>query len=379
MTTTELDEAIDLVKKSLITMSQDEVLEKVKEFLELDLNFEIDHNFAINISTSDKISNELFQKLVDIEFPDSFENWVKSKLRIKSDSFWVLLIEYLNFLVIKSQFPSECIPSFFISWVWMEHWVLTKHFSEMWTNVLGVTEDSMHFILPPTDREIFNSNYENTQKLYKKVFGEYPHNQIWRDCATEFKEFNQTRLNVNLERLVNYYAFEKDFMKENIWELSPLDPDISVENLADLYVLNHPYTLYNMREYSRVENIQENKRLRNESRDKSSINTYLWRAHYYNWINKNEANDIDEASHDAKVFSKGGFKYSLTNKYCISHYWKYSDEENHLLSLDDLADNSWESIHYYKDMSNEDINYNEYLLKGMESYKNMYSKLKFKS
>ena len=104
--------------------------------------------------------------------------WVESKLRISSDSSLVLLVEYLKFLIIKSKFPSDWVPSCFVDKVWIEHWVLTKNFSEVWNQIFRVNEDILHYIKTPKDIKEFEEKYTRTLELYKEMFGWNPHPEI---------------------------------------------------------------------------------------------------------------------------------------------------------------------------------------------------------
>ena len=212
MTKTEIEESILFTRDCIELLTNEEIITKLENKLKSEIWFKIYQDLETEIITSDEESFHLLQELIDVDFPSSMMKLIESKLRIDSDSCLVLIIEYFKFLVLKSKYPSEWISSFFVDKVWVEHWVLTKHFHDVWEGVLNIDEEILHYSPAPTDAEIFKDKYEQTIVLYIKIFGSEPHPQIWRDWKVEYNDFQKSNYNVNLERLVNYYRFEYNFL-----------------------------------------------------------------------------------------------------------------------------------------------------------------------
>ena len=291
--------------------------------------------------------------------------WVESKLRISSDSSLVLLVEYLKFLIIKSKFPSEWVPSYFVDKVWIEHWVLTKHFSDVWDQNFKIDEDILHYNKTSKDVKEFEEKYTRTLELYKEIFGWDPHPQIWRNWDTEFEEFNEHRVIVNLERLVNYYRFERDFIAQHSQNLNC--SSTSFEKLVDEYAIQNPTKIYG-RDYESVKMMIENRSLKSQALKASSISKHLWRANFKSTENDQSCEFI-EKNQELGVYCIGGLKFSQGKDYNTNHCLLHSETESFLVSLDDYADHSWESIHLYPNNLDSSLKLNKHLLDGMTSWR----------
>ena len=369
LTPEELEMVVLSIKSSVKLLSKDDILSTIEVLSKENDKFTLTENFGVDLIKSDEEWFKQFQNLTEISFPSCLSYWIESKLRVDSDSTCVILLEYIKFLILKSRNPSEWIPSYFISRVWIEHWVLTKHFSEIWENILGVKEETMHFVQSPTDWEVFKDMYENTLELYRGAFGWEPHNQVWRDWQTEFSESNKTRLNVNLERLVNYYYFENQF----IWGKCEkfYSPDKSFNELVDMFANQNPIRIYG-KDIGIVNRMIENRKLRSQAKESSNLTNYLWRKNYNSMQDKEILNWVDKNCDKFTPFWIGGLKFSSNNDYNINYCCTYNDNENFIMNLDDYADNNCESIHLYQNNSKTDLN--RYLIEGMKIYSNLKEK-----
>ena len=372
MNLSQLKNAITFTKELLEANLVEEILQKLDSSFSLNLEFSINQDFGINLANSDEEWYALFQELLDINFPNIMIKWVESKLRINSDSALILLVEYLKFLIIKSKFPSDWIPSYFVDKVWIEHWVLTKHFSDVWNQILRVDEDILHYSKTPKNIKEFEEKYARTFELYKEMFGWDPHSQIWRNWDTEFGEFDEHRVIVNLERLVNYYRFEKDFITNHSQNLGWSSE--SFEKLVDEYAIQNPTKIYE-KESKMIKIMKYNKELRNDISKDISYLSHLWRKNC-KFLYKSENNCIDRSFNNPSIYCVGGLKFSTLNNYNINHYLFYSETERFLLCLDDYADHSWESVHLYQCKVDSFLNLNLHLLSGMKSWKKFKEKHK---
>ena len=343
MNLSQLKDSIAFIKELLETNSVEEILQKLDSSFSLNIEFLINQDFGIDLTNSDEEWYTLLQELLDINFPNIMIKWVESKLRISSDSSLILLVEYLKFLIIKSKFPSDWVPSYFVDKVWIEHWVLTKHFSEVWNQIFRVDEDILHYNKTSKDVKEFEEKYTRTLELYKEMFGWDPHPQIWRNWNTEFEEFDEHRVIVNLERLVNYYRFERDFIAQHSQNLGW--SSVSFEKLVDEFAIQNPTKIYGS-DYENTKIIIENRNKRLQALKTSSISKYLWRANFKSTENDQSCEFI-EKNQELGVYCIGGLKFSQGKDYNIYYNLSYSETENILINLDDYADHSWESIHLY--------------------------------
>ena len=360
MTLTEIDDTILTIKENLELFSNKDIILKLNNNYNDKVWFSIFQDLKEEINNSDKECYFLFQELIDVNFPSSMLKWIESKLRIDSDSCLILIIEYFKFLILKSKHPSEWISSFFIDKVWIEHWVLTKHFHDIWDKVLNIDEEVLHYTPPPTDAIAFKDKYEQTIILYRKIFGWEPHPQIWRDLNIEYNDFQKSLYNVNLERLVNYYRFEDEI-------LSPILADLDIPNKAkffDKIVNDYAKLNWNINNFSgtKMRLMLFNREIRQKA-GKHIASSHLWRK--YCVIDDNVITSASLKS-DKNLYWVGGFKFSWKKGYQLDYYWYINDDDNLLINLDDLADDSWESVHLYIDKGSHNLNLNNDLIEGQE-------------
>jgi hypothetical protein len=87
---------------------------------------------TINCNFSDCDSNiqTQFDALMNLDMPSLMMKEFRLKLLLEDGQDFVILIEYLKFLVLKSK-DEDIVPSFFIDQLWKEHFTNTKHYRDL--------------------------------------------------------------------------------------------------------------------------------------------------------------------------------------------------------------------------------------------------------
>ena len=375
MTKEEIENTKNHIKNNLELLTNEEIITKLENKLKSEIWFKIQQDLETEIITSDEESFHLLQELIDVDFPSSIMKLIESKLRIDSDSWLILIIEYFKFLVLKSKYPSEWISPVFVDKVWVEHWVLTKHFHDVWEGVLNIDEEILHYSPASTDAEIFKDKYEQTIVLYIKIFGSEPHPQIWRDWKVEYNDFQKSNYNVNLEKLVNYCRFEYNFLSK-----VATIPDMPNKTEQFDEIVNDFSSLTSniIHKYSsdKMSAMIHNRKIRHIAQ-KCGSSSHLWRK--YCIPDKKIIMKVSLES-DQNLYWVGGYKFSWNQDYLLDLYWVNFNNEHLLMNLDDFADNCCESIHLYSEKDNElDLHLNRYLSEGQNeaelSWKNRNKKI----
>ena len=95
-----------------------------------------------NLSSDLKISNEaaenLFQRMLTIEFPQSLTKLINSQYFLTETQGLLFIVEYLKFHILNNMFPEDWVPSASIREFFYEHVWYRMHFDWFWQNVFQV-------------------------------------------------------------------------------------------------------------------------------------------------------------------------------------------------------------------------------------------------